>query len=293
MQTKRRYHHSRSHGDFCTEIEVPDLIILPLVITTLLIFIYALLLSLILFLQSLSPIVRIEIQMDYLSSPITSILPNGVSGPTLPTPLCYYSKVKKCVSSQRSLLNATTIDKTRLSVRYMEHSYKELLESTVKKGEQFAEGEKKCGILDTFSNIMCVNKEEECPINLVVINTEENAPSGSYAFTTIKLDSLYLHYTNEAIDDYVVSKFIKKETLKIDVSPFNTSKNENDDFFIANSCEINSTLDTNATFYKNIGNDIFIRPFIGRSPNVVIFTMKANSLAILNISTQLRCSLLS
>ena len=63
-------------------------------------------------------------------------------------------------------------------MRYMEHSYKELLESTVKKGEQFAEGEKKCGILDTFGNIMCVNKEEECPINLVVINIAERGRKG-------------------------------------------------------------------------------------------------------------------
>ena len=48
----------------------------------------------------------------------------------------------------------------------------------MKKGEQFAEGEKKCGILDTFGNIMCVNKEEECPINLVVINIAERGRKG-------------------------------------------------------------------------------------------------------------------
>ena len=148
----------------------------------------------------------------------------------------------------------------------MELSYKDLLESAVKKGEKCPEGFKRCGILYSFDNIMCIKKEGECPINLVVINNDKNAPTGNYAYTTVKLDSLYLHYTNEAIDDYVVSKFINKETLKIDVSPFNINANENKDFFIANSCDINSTKDTNATFYKNVGNDIFIRPFTGAKP---------------------------
>lgn len=110
-----------------------------------------------------------------------------------------------------SLLNVTNIDHIKLSVKYMELSYKDLLESAVKKGEKCPEGFKRCRILDSFDNIMCIKKEGECPINLVVINNDKDAPSGSYTYTTVKLDSLYLHYTNEAVDDYVVSKFINKE----------------------------------------------------------------------------------
>lgn len=72
----RRYHSS---GDCCKELEAPEKIVSPMMIASVFILVYALVTNILLFSLSLFPIVRLEILMDYPSSPITSILPNDLS----------------------------------------------------------------------------------------------------------------------------------------------------------------------------------------------------------------------
>ena len=227
-------------------------------------------LTMVLFFNSGRITMRIEIQKDYVSSPFLSIASNDISDYSnssllLPSPVCFRAKYS-CQMVNRNLLSSTTIDGTVLSFVYMDSMYKNLLETSVKKGEKCKEGYKQCGILDSLDNIICIKEEQQCPINRIVIDTTQSAPNDNYAYTTIKLNSSYLHYTNEAINDYIVSKFIHKEARVIDVSPFSVDENEKLEDYTYSKCYMDTTELTNFTNYKEIGNQTFIRPFIGAKP---------------------------
>lgn len=109
--------------------------------------------------------------------------------------------------AKRILVEKTNIDRTFVEFDYMNETYQSLLEKAVSKGEKCPEGYKQCGILDSLNNIMCIEEDKQCPVNLIVVNTEKNAPS-RYTFKTEQLNTSYIHYTNEAIDNYIVSKFV-------------------------------------------------------------------------------------
>ena len=50
-------------------------------------------------------------------------------------------------------------------------TYRKNYESLLKhSGEQCEENYKKCGILDTLGNIMCIPENDECPINEVIVD---------------------------------------------------------------------------------------------------------------------------
>ena len=72
---------------------------------------------------------------------------------------------------------------------------------------------KQCGILDYFNNKLCVFKNQSCPINKIIIDNNENGPlinKEKYKFQTVKFKNSkqYLHYTNEAINDNIITSFI-------------------------------------------------------------------------------------
>ena len=223
-------------------------------------------LTMVLFLNNRKITMRTEIQKDYVSSPFLSIASNDISDSLLlPSPICFKAKYS-CLRGYRYLRSNTTIDSKVLSFVYMDSVYKNLLETSVKKGEKCKEGYKQCGILDSLDNIMCIKEEQQCPINRIVIDTTQSAPNDNYAYTTIKLNSSYLHYTNEAIDDYIVSKFIHKESRVIELSPFSVNQNEKLEDYTYSECYMDTTEYTNFTNYIEIGNQTFIRPFIGAKP---------------------------
>ena len=62
--------------------------------------------------------------------------------------------------------------KTFCTGNYKEMKYVNLVKMTVKNGEKCNEGMKKCGIIDTIGQVLCLPIEEECPINHVVINNQ-------------------------------------------------------------------------------------------------------------------------
>ena len=86
-------------------------------------------------------------------------------------------------------------------------NYNQNYESLLKhSGEQCEENYKKCGILDTLGNIMCIPKEDECPINEVIVDLnskyDEYISKGYKVAYLEKLDEDYaLYYTNKAIDN--------------------------------------------------------------------------------------------
>ena len=79
-------------------------------------------------------------------------------------------------------------------------------------GEKCEENYKKCGILDTLGNIMCIPENDECPINEVIVDLnskyDEYISKGYKVAYLEKLDEDYaLYYTNKAIDNEIVAKF--------------------------------------------------------------------------------------
>ena len=62
--------------------------------------------------------------------------------------------------------------KTFCTGNYKEMKYVNLVKMTVKNGEKCIDGMKKCGIIDTIGQELCLPIEEECPINHVVINNQ-------------------------------------------------------------------------------------------------------------------------
>ena len=72
---------------------------------------------------------------------------------------------------------------------------------------------KKCGILDTYGNIMCIPIKDTCPINEIIIDLKEKSneyiEKGYYSISTSKLPEKYnLYYTNKSIDKKIVVHLI-------------------------------------------------------------------------------------
>ena len=70
---------------------------------------------------------------------------------------------------------------------------------------------KKCGILDTYGNIMCIPEEDDCPINDIKIDLISK--SEEYLYDGYKIANLYelsegfaLYYTNKKINNEIVVK---------------------------------------------------------------------------------------
>ena len=90
------------------------------------------------------------------------------------------------------------------------NNYAKLLENSVPPESNCSEGKKQCGILDTKLQKLCLNSNEICPINDIIINNDNNTinENSKINYTTIKLNNeKYLHYTNQAINKQLIINF--------------------------------------------------------------------------------------
>ena len=63
-------------------------------------------------------------------------------------------------------------------------------------------GKKKCGILDSLGNILCLNESEKCPINNIIINNNEKMDG----YNSFELnEGKYFHFTNRFTDNHIIS----------------------------------------------------------------------------------------
>ena len=87
------------------------------------------------------------------------------------------------------------------------HNYEELLKHS---GKECEKNYKKCGILDTLGNIMCIPNEEECPINEIIVDLESNTNlySSNYNITFLEnlTEGYVLYYRNTATDKEIITK---------------------------------------------------------------------------------------
>ena len=86
-------------------------------------------------------------------------------------------------------------------------NYEYYLNNSVEYNSECNIGFKKCGILDTNNRILCIEENNDCPINKILINSNE-LPPFDYNYKTLNLNNnKYLHYTNEAIDNEIIVNF--------------------------------------------------------------------------------------
>jgi len=93
------------------------------------------------------------------------------------------------------------------------YSYSYLLQHS---GKYCKVNYKKCGILDTYGNIMCIPKEDECPINDLIVDLPSKCDeyySKGYLISESLLGDKAIYYTNKAINNPIVAKIKNSETV--------------------------------------------------------------------------------
>ena len=180
-----------------------------------------------------------------------------------------------------------------------DYDYDYLLKHSTK--DKCENGFKKCGILDSYDNIMCLKEGEPCPINEIIIDNEtKEIEYIEKGFKSVKLDKILqdyqlLYYTNKSInnsiavnlclynDKYItcsfnktISNFMNNERVKSVKSIdkygiekiYNNSNNSNN----SNLSYINyedyikyddNYYDTNYNKVFNTLTDVFIENYIG------------------------------
>ena len=104
-------------------------------------------------------------------------------------------------------------------------NYKYLLEhsSTSKCKENY----KKCGILDSMGNIMCIPNEDQCPINDLIVdsrNNQNNLLNSKYNVCYpefLKSNNEALYSSNKATDKGIIIKIVPSNETQYIINPYN------------------------------------------------------------------------
>ena len=95
-------------------------------------------------------------------------------------------------------------------------NYYKLLQdgSIIKKSENCPEGKKSCGYIDTIQNKLCINNDEECPVNYIKISDKE--PEGIENLKEISFDNtnMKFYYSNNPYEKTCETPYIQY-TFKI------------------------------------------------------------------------------
>ena len=83
------------------------------------------------------------------------------------------------------------------------NGYLYYLNSSVLENQECQNGYKKCGKLDNMGNYLCLPKDEECPINDIIISNRKRYDLTNY--NNITIDDKYFYYTNLS-DKPIISK---------------------------------------------------------------------------------------
>ena len=90
-------------------------------------------------------------------------------------------------------------------------TYFDYLKNSVKQGEDCKNNYKKCGILDSNNNILCLPENEECPLNDIKISELEdpyliNEYNHIQVFESITGIKKFIYFTNNKIDNNIITK---------------------------------------------------------------------------------------
>ena len=114
--------------------------------------------------------------------------------------------------------------KNIFSAKRFDINYKDLIKDNLifQKGSNCPKEMKKCGIIDSLDNILCMNQSGDCPINDIIIDNKEKIEN----YTDIKLnDNYFFHYTNKMVNKKIISDlFIFKGKPCYDSQEYNWEK---------------------------------------------------------------------
>ena len=125
------------------------------------------------------------------------------------------------------------------------------------------ENYKKCGILDTYGNIMCIPKEDECPINDLIVDFRNKSDlyisEGYKVLFLEQLPSIYaLYYSNKAIDKEIIIKINFYKKLPVFINDDNLIFDENTckDIYNQEIADEEDSRDNYFSFYIEVKNYI-------------------------------------
>ena len=79
----------------------------------------------------------------------------------------------------------------------------------ISKDKNCPENEKSCGIVDTLERKLCVNKDEDCPLNITSIDKEYEEININKLISKINLDNDIMNFLDETIDNNKIISIIK------------------------------------------------------------------------------------
>ena len=160
-------------------------------------------------------------------------------------------KEKNCKEVKERTSSFTTWKKTKVIPTHSEYSYLQLLNLSVSSTEECPSTLKQCGLLDTMNNKMCIDKDKECPINMLIYKKTADPPTEyNYTFKNVSFnDGSYLYYTNEATDHHILGRFrISDGDICINSEEYNSvSTHYVLDYYDYNGCKT----EANGTFYDS------------------------------------------
>ena len=126
---------------------------------------------------------------------------------------------------------------------------------------------KKCGILDSYGNILCIKNIDPCPINEIIIDNAVNEYKyleNGYYSTNFYLLPEYkkLFYTNKSVDKKIITNIQLNYLNKEDIYIYNNDSIDNDDIYNYLIYKISNDININ-NFYENIYDNIYINNYIG------------------------------
>lgn len=97
-------------------------------------------------------------------------------------------------------------DKTLCGKR-INYSYLDL--SIESKPENCSSNTRSCGIIDTLSNVLCIPKKTDCPINKIIIKDKDESPPTDFNYKTLNINdnNKIIYYTNENHLGKIISNF--------------------------------------------------------------------------------------
>ena len=133
------------------------------------------------------------------------------------------------------------------SIENYSENYASLLAHSAHSGEECETNYKKCGILDSLGNIMCIPQNETCPINDIKIGLiSNNSLYDSKVYKSTSLLNLQkdyaLYFTNTATDKEIISKLSFSNEIPLYVNQHNFIFDE--ETYISSSSNAGSSSDS-------------------------------------------------
>lgn len=133
-------------------------------------------------------------------------------------------------------------------------NYFDYVKSSVDKNSYCPKGQVSCGKLD-YNRQLCVKDTEKCPINDIVYNNQSEYESNGITYYTVKInDNEYLHYTNQKINNYIITNLTLLGGFG---KGFPCGANDNNHFYVFSLIENNMFCEGQNKnykyyFYKNL-----------------------------------------